>query len=372
MSSRKKWIDLMKEIAYPVLKSLSEENLNRDFPSEFNPEKSSFRCLEAFGRTMCGIAPWLGLKGIKGEEAVLQNEFRTLARRAIDKATDPESKDFMNFSEGSQPLVDTAFLAHAIIRAPEELYHKLDERVKKNLINAFKSSRVINAYNCNWLLFSGMIEAALYIMGEEIVDKRVQDAIDKFQNEWYVGDGTYSDGINFHFDYYNSFVIHPMYIDIVTTLPQYSELIPDALKRGRRYAQILERMIAPDGTYTVVGRSICYRFGAFQLLSQAVLQDFVPDTISKAQIRCGLTAVLEKCIEGGMFDEKGWLKPGVYGYQPELAENYINTGSLYLCSAVFLVLGVSPEDNFWTSCYEDWTSKKIWSGQKTVIDHSVD
>jgi hypothetical protein len=163
-----------------------------------------------------------------------------------------------------------------------------------------------------------------------------------------------------------------MYIDIVTTLPQYSELIPDALKRGRRYAQILERMIAPDGTYTVVGRSICYRFGAFQLLSQAVLQDFVPDTISKAQIRCGLTAVLEKCIEGGMFDEKGWLKPGVYGYQPELAENYINTGSLYLCSAVFLVLGVSPEDNFWTSCYEDWTSKKIWSGQKTVIDHSVD
>ena len=372
METRKKWIDLMTKIAYPVLKSLSEERLYKDFPSEFNSEKVSFRCLEAFGRTMCGIAPWLELKGLKGEEAELQKEYRLLVRKAIDKATDPESRDFMNFTEGSQPLVDTAFLAHAIVRAPEELYNKLDERVKKNLINTLKASRVISSFNNNWLLFSAMIETALYIMGEETVEKRITDAIDKFREEWYVGDGNYSDGINFHFDYYNSFVIHPMYIDIVKNLPQYSDWIPVAIKRGRRYAQILERMIAPDGTYTVVGRSVCYRFGAFQLLSQSVLQSFVPEEVSKAQIRCGLTAVLDKCAEGGMFDEKGWLKPGVYGYQPELAESYINTGSLYLCSAVFLVLGVSPEDDFWTAADEDWTSKKIWSGKKTVIDHSVD
>ena len=42
--------------------------------------------------------------------------------------------------------------------------------------------------------------------------------------------------------------------------------------RAARYASILERMIGPEGSYPVVGRSICYRFGVFQMLSQAALE----------------------------------------------------------------------------------------------------
>ena len=73
-----------------------------------------------------------------------------------------------------------------------------------------------------------------------------------------------------------------------------------------------------------------------------------------------------------MFDENGWLNPGVFGLQPELAEVYIGVGSLYLCSAVFLPLGLPPQDPFWKNPAEDWTGKKVWSGGHITIDHAED
>ena len=148
---------------------------------------------------------------------------------------------------------------------------------------------------------------------------------------------------------------------------------PAVLARASRYASVLERMIGPDGSYPVVGRSICYRFGAFQMLAQAALQHRLEEHLSPASVRCGLTAVIRRVMSApDMFDENGWLRPGVFGYQPELAEEYINTGSLYLCSAVFLPLGLSPADPFWSRPDEDWSGRKVWTGGHISIDHAID
>ena len=72
-----------------------------------------------------------------------------------------------------------------------------------------------------------------------------------------------------------------------------------------------------------------------------------------------------------MFDAEGWLLPGVYGEQPELAETYICVGSLYLCSAVFLPLGLPVEDPFWQSPATDWTSLRAWNGVDVGADHAI-
>jgi hypothetical protein len=84
---------------------------------------------------------------------------------AIESGTDPVSPDFMNFNKGSQPVVDTAFLAQAIVRAPTELWIKLDAKTQRNAIDAFESSRQSRPGYDNWLLFSAMVEAALSRMG---------------------------------------------------------------------------------------------------------------------------------------------------------------------------------------------------------------
>lgn len=373
---RNTWLTYMLHIAAPVLENLSRGKLHETIPAEFHSDRKQYILLEAFGRSICGIAPWLELEGLQGEEKLLQEKYRGMARTCMDQATDPKSRDFMNFSGEGQPLVDAAFLAHGILRAPEQLFFKLDGRVQKNVIAALKSSRKIVPCVTNWLLFSAMIEAALYRMGEEDYDLvRVDYAVNMFRN-WYLGDGTYGDGPEFHWDYYNSFVIQPMLVDILRVLKEerkeYRELLPSAEKRASRYARVLERLIAPDGTYPVIGRSVTYRYGVFQMLSQAALEDLLPDGLSAGQVRCGLSAVIEKVMENkNIFDEKGWLRPGVYGFQPDLAEGYISVGSLYLCLTVFLPLGLLPSHKFWKEEDMEWTGLKIWNGENQFCDHAI-
>ncbi len=375
---RKEWLDALLRIVSPVLDSLERGQLKKDLPLSFHEERADFAPLEAFGRGMLGLAPWLEAESedLEAQERALQEKYRAKAIKCIAMATDPDSPDFMVFDRGGQPLVDTAFLAHAIVRAPKALAGSLSPEVRHNLAEAFRSSRQITPGSSNWLFFSAMVEAGLYILGEPYDLVRVLYALRTFQG-WYKGDGVYGDGAMLHCDYYNSFVIQPMYVDLVKLFadksPEIEAMGGTVIARAARYASVLERMIGPEGSYPVVGRSICYRFGAFQMLSQAALQHELEEGVSPASVRCGLTAVIRRVMSApDMFDEKGWLLPGVYGHQPELAEGYINIGSLYLCSAVFLPLGLSGKDEFWSGAEEEWSGKKVWSGGHISIDRAED
>ena len=144
-------------------------------------------------------------------------------------------------------------------------------------------------------------------------------------------------------------------------------------RRMQRFAEIQERMIAPDGSYPLIGRSITYRLGAFQALSQAALCGILPEETSPASVRCALTAVIRRHMAAdGNFDSKGWLTLGFCGHQPEVAERYISTGSLYLCTTVFLALGLEPENSFWSDPAEAWSGLKAWSGSRDVrLDKAI-
>lgn len=378
-SDRDYWLATMDKIAYPVLSNLAKGTLKKEMPVEsaegLEENRKEVTYLEALGRTLTGIAPWLALKEVYGNEKVLQQKYIKLSQQSIKQAVAPGSADFMNFTKGGQPLVDAAFLAHALIKAPDVLWHPLDADTKSNLLKALKITRSITPGYNNWLLFSAMIETFFLSIGEDWDEMRVDLTLKKHA-EWYLGDGIYGDGAEFHWDYYNSYVIQPFLLDIVDVVAartgKFLEYQHELLKIAQRYAEIQERLISPEGTFPVIGRSIAYRFGAFQLLAQMSLRKQLPDQIQPAQVRSGLTAVIKKVIETpDTFDDKGWLKIGLFGSQPALGERYISTGSLYLCSAVFLPLGLPASDNFWASSAQDWSSKKIWEGQNLPADHAL-
>ncbi len=372
---REDWLKFMLKIADPVLSSLAEGKLHEALPVE-KAWRAPYAHLEAFARTLAGMAPWLELQGLEGEERELQGKYRALALLGIDRATDPFSPDFMNFSEGyGQSLVDAAYLAHALLRAPTQLVKPLPAKVRKNLAACLKATRKFIPCPTNWLFFSAMVEAALFGLGEGWQVFPVERAVDSFEG-WYKGDGMYGDGKFFHMDYYNSYAIHPMYVDLLKTFapisPKFSDLLPTVLKRAARYAEIEERLISPEGTYPMVGRSLCYRFGAFQALAHAALIGNLPKSLSPAGVRCALSAVMERTERGGMFDEHGFLKVGVIGSQPSLGEGYICVGSVYMCVAAFLPLGLSPAHPFWALPDEKWTNKKIWEGEDLPCDEAKD
>lgn len=373
------WVDVLERIAHPVLASLALGKLRATMPVETstagNATRRDYTHLEAVGRLLTGIAPWLELGPDDTAEGKLRARYAELARRGIAMATDPSSPDFLNFTRGRQPIVDAAFLAHATLRAPRELWEKLDAQAKRNLAAALASTRVIEPSFSNWLMFMAMIEAALLAMGEPWDKSRVAYALHAHE-DWYKGDGVYGDGPPFHWDYYNSFVIQPMLLDVLEAVapqaPEWRAFADEETKRARRYAAIQERLISPEGTFPPIGRSLAYRFGALQLLGQVALRRELPDGVSAAQVRAAMTAVIRRMIEApGTFDANGWLTIGFCGRQRGIGESYISTGSVYLCAAGLLPLGLAPSDEFWTGPSRPWTAQRAWGGADLAPDHAL-
>lgn len=373
------WVEMLTCITGPVLRALAARQLKGTMPVEGNGDdrfdRRHFTHLEALARSLAGIAPWLQASHVNAQEAKLQQTFAELCRRAIDAATDPQSPDYVNFQDSYQPIVDAAFLSHALLRASLELWGTLDGRVQQHLVKGLKATRTRKPHANNWLLFSAMVETALYRFGEDWDRMRVDYAL-KAHEQWYVGDGCYGDGPEFHWDYYNSFVIQPMLLDILFTVgheeEEWQRLIPNALARAQRYAEIQERLISPEGTFPPIGRSLAYRCGAFQHLAQMALQHRLPDSLAPGQVRSALTAVIKRSLTApGTFDEQGWLRVGFCGHQPDIGERYISTGSLYLCTTAFLPLGLPADDAFWRDDAQDWTAQKIWAGERAYADHAL-
>lgn len=372
------WLSALRHICAPVLENMAKGELKKNMPVEAKAGKVEYRTrvthLEAFGRLMTGISPWLELGEDDTPEGRLRGKYIHLAVQCIENAVDPESPDYLNFNKEKQPLVDAAFLAHGLLRSKGQVWSRLDTLTRARLIAELKSTRLIEPWENNWLLFSAMVECAIKEFSGDWEYERVQYALDKFV-KWYKGDGWYGDGSKFHLDYYNSFVIHPMLTQILEITAKYGktdrELYETQCKRYRRYAVQLERMISPDGTYPALGRSLAYRFGAFHALSDVAYRDMLPSDVSPSQVRCALIEVLRNQTGPGTFDENGWLRIGFCGHQPQIGEAYISTGSLYLCTAVFVALGLPPDDIFWSAPAADWTGKKIWKGVDMACDKAL-
>jgi hypothetical protein len=377
--SREEWVRLATRLADPVLGALAAGRLRATMPVELSAtataERRDYAHLEAVGRLLAGIAPWLELGADASAEGQLRARLAALARDGLRRATEPASPDFLNFTRGRQPLVDAAFLGHAVVRAPTELLAKLDPTTRKQLADALRSTRPIQPAISNWLLFSAMVEAALCVMGEPWDRLRVDYAVRQHQ-QWYKGDGIYGDGPTLHADYYNSFVIHPMLLDVLratsSQTQEWKAIETDAVLRARRYAAIQERLISPEGAFPPIGRSLAYRCGAFQLLGQMALRHELPDELRPAQVRGAMSAMIRRSMSAeGTFDRAGWLTVGFAGHQPKIGESYISSGSAYLCAVGLLPLGLPASDAFWSAPAEPWTSKAIWSGADLPPDHAL-
>lgn len=374
---RRQWVELCYRIAAPVLENMSKGELQKNMQLELSPtwdgRDKRVAYMETFGRLMAGISPWLALPDDDTEEGKMRKQVREWALLSYKNAVDPESPDFLLWETNStQRLVDAAYIAESFLRAPEATWKQLDETTRKRYVERFQRLKVVRpAYN-NWLLFRGLIEAFLMSVGEDADQYVLTVAANKI-NEWYLSDGWYSDGPEFSLDYYNAYVIHPMYIEMLEVLNKHDFWTPIptdlAIKRMQRFNVFMERLISPEGTYPAFGRSVVYRMGAFQTLAMAAWKYGLPEGLSNGQVRSALTAVMHNMFKvEGNFNEGGFLQLGFAGHQPELSNYYTNNGSLYMTSLVFMPLGLPADHPFWKDAPEPWTSQKAWSGKPFPID----
>lgn len=382
-SDRELWAGVLYQMAAPVLSNMSEGKLQENMLVELSPtwdgRDKRVTYMECFGRLMAGLAPWLSLPDDDTAEGKQRKQLREWALKSYAQSVDPESKDYLLWRKEGQPLVDAAYIAESFLRGYDALWVPLDDLTKQRYIAEFQQLRRVDPPYTNWLLFSSTVECFLKKAGAQTDYYRITSALRKV-DEWYVGDGWYSDGEDFAFDNYNSFVIHPMYVECLEVMTNGGKQniwnvkggnFPNALKRMQRFGMILERFVSPEGTFPVFGRSITYRTGVLQPLALLSLRGWLPKELPAGQVRAAMTAVIQRMFgDNRNFNAEGYLTLGFNGSQPNISDWYTNNGSLYLASLAFLPLGLPADAPFWTDAPQPWTSKKAWGGEDFPKDHA--
>jgi hypothetical protein len=222
-----------------------------------------------------------------------------------------------------------------------------------------------------------VIEVFFCRYGLEYDTFRIEYGVREFLGHWYKGDGIFSGGMQFHLDYYNSIVVQPFLsaiLDVVSIRTGRNDIYLEKLELiNKRYAEIQERMINADGSFSVVGKSVAYRAGIFHHLADMSLRKRLPDTLAPPKIREALFAVIKKTLQvPDTTDKNGWLRNGLCGEQTGLEDSYITTGSLYMYMNVFLPLGLPNSDSFWHLPSKPRTSVNIRNGDNVNIDKTLD
>lgn len=380
-SDRQYWCSLAYRMAQPVLENMAKGELQKNMQTEFSPSfdnrNRKVLYMECFGRLMAGIAPWLALPDDDTAEGLQRKQLREWALQAYKNAVDTNNPDYLCWGIGGQNLVDAAYIAESFLRAYDTLWMPLDNQTKQRYLTEFRKLRKIDPPYTNWLLFSSTIESFMAKAKGEYDQYRINSACRKME-EWYVGDGWYADGPSFSFDYYSSYVFHPMYLETLqamidakaNTRLDYQKYYNRALKRCQKYAIVLERFISPDGTFPVFGRSIPYRLAAMQPLALMAWYQTLPKELTNGQVRAALTKVMHRMFDSQQnFNEGGFLTIGFCGNQPNIADWYTNNGSLYMTTLAFMPLGLPANHPFWTDAAQSWTQVKAWNGEAFPKDH---
>lgn len=381
-SDRQYWCSLAYKMAQPVLENMAKGELQKNMQTEFSPSfdnrNRKVLYMECFGRLMAGVAPWLTLPDDATAEGKQRKQLREWALASYKNAVDPQNPDYLCWGIGGQNLVDAAYIAESFLRAYDILWKPLDEVTKKRYLTEFAKLRHIDPPYTNWLLFSSTIESFMAKAGGDFDEFRINSACRKVE-EWYVGDGWYADGPSFAFDYYSSYVFHPMYLETLQAMVDakvnsrldYQKYYNRELKRCQKYSIILERFISPEGTFPAFGRSIPYRMATMQPLALMAWYQKLPKDLSNGQVRAAITKVLHRMFDQqNNFNEKSYLSIGFCGNsQKNVADWYTNNGSLYMTTLAFMPLGLPADHPFWTDAAQPWTQVKAWNNQQFPKDH---
>ena len=381
-SDRQYWCSLAYKMAQPVLENMAKGELQKNMQTEFSPSfdnrNRKVLYMECFGRLMAGVAPWLTLPDDATAEGKQRKQLREWALASYKNAVDPQNPDYLCWGIGGQNLVDAAYIAESFLRAYDTLWKPLDEVTKKRYLTEFAKLRHIDPPYTNWLLFSSTIESFMAKAGGDFDEFRINSACRKVE-EWYVGDGWYADGPSFAFDYYSSYVFHPMYLETLQAMVDakvnsrldYQKYYNRELKRCQKYSIILERFISPEGTFPAFGRSIPYRMATMQPLALMAWYQKLPKDLSNGQVRAALTKVLHRMFDQqNNFNEKGYLSIRFCGNsQKNVADWSTNNGSLYMTTLAFMPLGLPADHPFWTDAAQPWTQVKAWNNQQFPKDH---
>jgi len=294
---------------------------------------------EGFSRILWGLAPFTAGGG--------DSDFWQIYLQGIKNGTNPLHEEYWGkANDYDQRLVEMASFGLALVLAPEKIWDPLKEEEKENLREWLSQINENKVYDCNWVLFIVMVNIGLKSVGETYHKEKMNWALNSIE-EFYLGDGWYSDGKNGHSDYYIPFAFH-FYCLIYAKVMEKEDPARSKLYKERAvaFAKDFIYWFSKDGSAIPYGRSLSYRFAQSAFWSALVFAEV--DVFSLGVIKGLILRNLRWWFHQPIFNADGTLTIG-YAY-PNLimAENYNSPGSPYWALKTFLILSFKDDHPFWT------------------------
>jgi hypothetical protein len=246
-----------------------------------------------------------------------------------------------------QPLVEAASIALALRLTRPLLWDRLDDGVRQRAAAWLGDALTAEPWACNWELFPVTVGGFLAEIGHE--PEASAAAIDRGLErieEWYVGDGWYSDGPGRAFDYYNGWAMH-LYPVLHAWLADDTRLLDLYGGRLSRHLRDYARLFGGDGAPMRQGRSLTYRFATTAPLWLGALTGRTP--LSPGETRRLASGALRHFLDRGAVDGHGLLTLGWHGPDETVLQGYSGPASPYWASKGFVGLLLPPDHEVWTA-----------------------
>ncbi|MFJ6833701.1 DUF2264 domain-containing protein [Streptomyces sp. NPDC091209] len=286
-----------------------------------------------------GYARTLLLAGFRRDEKVLERYAEGLA--AGTAGIWPRVED------RGQPLVEAASIALALRLTRPLLWDRLDDGVRQRAAEWLGDALTAEPWPCNWELFPVTVGGFLQEVGyePEVSRAAIDRGLERIE-QWYLGDGWYTDGHGRKFDYYNGWAMH-LYPVLHAWLADDTRLLDLYADRLEAHLADYARLFGGDGAPMLQGRSLTYRFATTAPLWLGALTGRTP--LSPGETRRLASGALRYFLDRGAVDDNGLLTLGWRGPDEAFLQHYSGPASPYWASKAFVGLLLPPEHEVWTA-----------------------
>ncbi|TDD53511.1 DUF2264 domain-containing protein [Nonomuraea terrae] len=244
----------------------------------------------------------------------------------------------------SQQLVEAASVALALHETRPWLFDRLPSAERERVVAWLAGFVGRRTPDNNWVLFRVIVEQFLAEVGGPYEPGEITGGLERIE-DWYAGDGWYSDGKGKNFDYYGGWALH-LYPSLWARMAGDTARQEVYATRLRRFLEQYQHFFAADGGPVHQGRSLTYRFATVAPLWLGVLTGASPLPPGRTRRIAG--GVLRHFAERGVPDERGLLTLGWYGPFRPIAQDYSGPASPYWASKAFLGLLLPADHPVWT------------------------
>lgn len=303
--------------------------------------------LEGFARSFLLAA--LRIAGSAGSDPDLVQWYAD----ALDAGTQPGgSERWPELTDHGQPTVEATAVVLALHFSRPWLWARLDDGVRARIIRWLSGATGQVGADNNHVLFGATIQAFLASVDAPCDLFGIEAALDRIE-DWYAGDGWYSDGEGRRFDHYNAwtFQLYPFFIlEMLSGTVGAATASAERLRLYReRLAMFLggyQHLFAADGSPLIQGRSLIYRWGVVAPFWMGELQGV--EALPPGLTRRLASGVVRHFTDRGVGDD-GVVPLGWWGANTSILQSYNAPGSPLWLAKGFLGLLLPPDHAVWTA-----------------------